>query len=94
MAAVVVPSVYKISIFTIDFNSRRMTVKKERKMKVRRTKTTVEKKMEKRRRKKVKKVLGRIKLTRRELLQARIEMSSFVEMKPPLLSVLALLSLV
>ena len=60
-----------------------MKAKKERKMKARRTKTTVEKKMGKKRRK-VKKVLGRIKLTRRELLQARIEMSSFGEMNAPL----------
>ena len=53
-----------------------MMAKKERKVKVKRMKTTVGKKMEKKRRRKEKK-LGRIKLMRRLLLLARIEMWSF-----------------
>ena len=53
-----------------------MMVKKERKVKARRMKTTVGKKMGKKRRRKEKK-LGRIKLMRRLLLLARIEMWSF-----------------
>ena len=51
-------------------------MKKERKVKARRMKMTVGKKMEKKRRRKEKK-LGRIKLMRRLLLLARIEMWSF-----------------
>ena len=50
--------------------------KKERKVKARRMRTTVGKKMEKKRRRKEKK-LGRIKLMRRLLLLARIKMWSF-----------------
>ena len=50
--------------------------KKERKVKVKRMKTTVGKKMEKKKRRKEKK-LARIKLMRRLLLLARIEMWSF-----------------
>ena len=54
-----------------------MMVKKERKVKARRMKTTVGKKMEKKRRRRKEKKLGRIKLMRRLLLLARIEMWSF-----------------
>merc|ERR1719239_619239 len=56
----------------------RMMAKKERKVKVKvkRMKTTVGKKMEKKKRRKEKK-LARIKLMRRLLLLARIEMWSF-----------------
>ena len=71
-------SFVKISHSKIALNVRRMMAKKERKVKVKvkRMKTTVGKKMEKKKRRKEKK-LARIKLMRRLLLLARIEMWSF-----------------